>query len=69
MQFSWNKSLLVTYKVSGLFVNTLTADGKCSFLNRDILMQPIQMQLSKKQKTFLKTFLYIFEIYKKIRTF
>ena len=35
-----------------LFVNTLSADGKYSVLNRDNLTQPIQMQLSQKQKTF-----------------
>ena len=33
-------------------VKTLTADEKYSLLNRDNLMQPIQMQLSQKQKTF-----------------
>ena len=33
-------------------VNTLTADEKHYLLNRDNLTQPIQMQLSKKQKTF-----------------
>ena len=36
----------------GLFVNTLTADDKCSLLNRDKLTQPIQRQLSKKEKPF-----------------
>ena len=43
---SWKKSLLVICKILGLFVNTLTADEKYSLLNRDNLMQPIQMQLS-----------------------
>ena len=33
-----------------LFVNTLTANEKYCLLNRDNLMQPIQMQLSQKQK-------------------
>ena len=32
--------------------DTLPADGKCSPLNRHNLRQPIQMQLSQKQKTF-----------------
>ena len=36
----------------GLFVNTLTADDKQSILERDNLTQPIQIQLSNKQKTF-----------------
>ena len=35
-----------------MFVNILTADDKCSLLNRDNLRQPIQMLLSPKQKTF-----------------
>ena len=35
-----------------LFVNTLAVDDKDSLLNRDNLTQPIQMQLSQKQKTF-----------------
>ena len=35
-----------------MFVNILTADDKCSLLNRDNLRQPIQMQLSRKQKNF-----------------
>ena len=43
-------------KISGLFVNTLTANGKYSLLNRDNLTEPIQMQLSKKQKTFFLFF-------------
>ena len=47
-----NKSLLVICKISTLFPNTLSADGKYSLLNRDNLTQPIQMQLSRKQKTF-----------------
>ena len=39
-------------KISTLFPNTLCADGKYSVLNRDNLTQPIQMQVSRKQKTF-----------------
>ena len=35
-----------------MFVNTLPADEKYYLLNRDNLAQPIQMQLSQKQKTF-----------------
>ena len=31
-----------------LFVNTLTADDKCSLLNRDDLTQTIQILLSQK---------------------
>ena len=35
-----------------MFTNILTADDKHSLLNRENLRQPIQMQLSKKQKTY-----------------
>ena len=48
-QLTCKKSVLVTCR---LFPNTLSADGKYSLLNRDNLTQPIQMQLSRKQKTF-----------------
>ena len=37
----------------------MTAHGRYSLLHRDILTQPIQMQLSKKQKTFCELF-YVF---------
>ena len=46
------KSLLVTDKFVGLFVNTLPADDKHYLLDRDNLAQPIHMQLSQKQKSF-----------------
>ena len=41
-------------KILGLFVNTLTDDGKYSLLYRDNLMEQIQILLSQKQKTFPK---------------
>ena len=44
------------YKILRLFVNTLTANDKDYLLNRDNLTQPIQMQLSQKQKTFSEFF-------------
>ena len=40
------------HKILRLFVNTLTLDDKHYLLNRDNLTQPIQIQLSQKQKTF-----------------
>ena len=43
-------------KISRLFPKTLSADGKYSLLNKDNLTQPIQMQLSRKQKTFSEFF-------------
>ena len=52
----WKRSLLVIHKIQRLFVNTLTADDKHYLLNRDILAQRIQMQLSQKQKTFSEFF-------------
>ena len=56
MQLTWKKLMLVICKISRLFPNTLSADGKYSLLNRDNLTQPIQMQLSGKQKTFCEFF-------------
>ena len=41
-----------------LFVNTLTVNDKHFPLNRDNLTQPIQMQLSQKQRAFLDFFSY-----------
>ena len=55
-QLTFKKFLLVICKISRLFPNTLSADGKYSLLNRDNLTQPIQMQLSRKQKTFSEFF-------------
>ena len=56
-QFSYEKSLLVIWKISGPFPNTLSAHGKYSLLDRDNLTQRIKMQLSGKQKLFLNFFL------------
>ena len=52
----WKKSLLVTHKILTLFVNTLTVDDNHYLLNTDNLTQPIQMQLSQKQKTLSQFF-------------
>ena len=46
------KSLLLTWKILGLLVNTLAADEKYPVLHRDNLTIPIQMQISQKQKFF-----------------
>ena len=56
----WTKSLFVIHEIHRLFVNILTADDKHYLLNRDILAQPIKMQLSQKQKTFSPFFLFPF---------
>ena len=47
----------------GLFVNTLTPNGKHSRQNGESLRQQIQMQLSLKPKNFFRTFHCISEIY------
>ena len=52
----WKKSLLVIHKILRLFVNTLAVNDKQYLLNRDNLTQPIQIQLSQKQKTFSEFF-------------
>ena len=52
----WKKPLLVIEKFLRLFVNTFPADEKHYLLNRDNLTQPIQIQLSQKQKTFSQFF-------------
>ena len=46
------KVSVVICKISRLFPNRVSADRKYSLLNRNNLTQPIQMQLSRKQKTF-----------------
>ena len=51
-QLTSKKPLLVTWKISNLFPNKLSADGKYSLLTWDNLTQRIQMQLSQKQKHF-----------------
>ena len=48
--------MLVLHKILRLFVETLTDDDKHSLLYRDNLMQPIQILLSQKQKTFSELF-------------
>ena len=48
--------MLVRCKILGLFVNTLTDDGKYSLLYRDNLTQQIQILLSQKPKTFSQFF-------------
>ena len=49
-----------------VFFNTLTVDEKHYLLNRDNLTQPIQIQLSRKQKTFSELF---FAVLKSILNF
>ena len=51
------------HKIPRLFVKTLTVNDKSYMLNRDNLPQPIQMQLSEKQKTFSGFFFGGFKVY------
>ena len=51
-QFNCKKSLLVICKSLRLFVNRMSAVGKCSLAHTKNLMDPIHMQLSQKLKTF-----------------
>ena len=44
------------HKIVRLFVKTLTVNDKHYLLNRDNLTQPIQIQLSQKQKIFSEFF-------------
>ena len=43
-------------KIFRLFVNKLTPDDKYSLLRRDKIMQPIQILLSEKEKSFSEFF-------------
>ena len=40
------------HEILRLFLNTLTVNDKHYLLNRENLTQPVNMQLSQKQKTF-----------------
>ena len=48
--------MLVLCKILGLFVNILSEDDKYCLLYNDNLLQPIQILLSQKQKTFSQFF-------------
>ena len=52
----WKNSLLVIHKILRSFVNTLAVNDKHYLLNRDNLTEPIQIQLSQKQKIFPEFF-------------
>ena len=52
MKLIWKISPLVLGEILGVFINTLTADGKYPVQVCENLQLPIQMQLSEKAKTF-----------------
>ena len=49
-------------EIVGLFVEKLTADDKYSLLNRNNLLQRLQMQLCQKEKKRLPNFFCVLEI-------
>ena len=53
---SRKKSLLLTWQILGLFLNTLLADEKYLVLQRNNLTIASEMQISQKQKTFSQFF-------------
>ena len=55
-QLTCKKSLLMICKILILFVSILSGIDKSSLLNRDNLMQPIEMQFSHKQNIFHQFF-------------
>ena len=62
-------SLLVIQKISGVLVNTWTANDKYSLLNRDKWTEPIQMQISKKEKKNFRFFSEFLKFASKIEYF
>ena len=48
------------HKILRLFVNRLTVNDKHYILNRANLTEPMQIQLSQKQKTFSQFFFFAF---------
>ena len=48
--------MLVLWKILRPFVNTLSEDDKYCLLYRDNLLEPLQILLSQKQKTFSQFF-------------
>ena len=55
----WKMCPLVLGEILGVFVNTLTADGKYPVQGCENLQLPIQMQLSEKQKSFSNFLLHL----------
>ena len=62
-KLTWKMSLLVICEILGLFVNTLNTDVKYFLRNSENLLQPIQKQLSKKQKHFRNILLHFWSLH------
>ena len=60
---------IVLGEILGMFVNTLTADGKYSVQGCEKLQLPIQMQLYEKRKTFSQFFVSFLESTSKFKHF
>ena len=54
--FSYKKFFFVIFEILRPFFNLLILDDKYSLGNRENLLQPIQMQLSKKRQIFSRFF-------------
>ena len=61
-KFCSKKSLLLTLQILELLVNTLAANEKYPFLNKDNLTLTIQIQLSEKYKVFLNFLLHFWNL-------
>ena len=61
-KWSWKKSLLLTWEILGLLVNTLAVDENFPVPNKGNLTIPIQMQLSQKQKISLNFWLHFWNL-------
>ena len=57
----WKMVLLVLCQIFGVFVKSLTGDGKYPAQDFQYLQLPIQMQLSQKRKTFSEFFVLFLE--------
>ena len=74
-KLSYEKLFLLRSEISGLFVNTLTANLKYSHSNRETLRLPTQIKLSKKPSIFSDFFFFfliitcIFGIHNQFATF
>ena len=65
----WIMCPIVLGEILGMFVNTLTADGKYSVQGCEKLQLPIQMQLYEKRKTFSQFFVSFLESTSKFKHF
>ena len=61
VKFRWRTYVLVTSGILGLFVNTMTADGKYFCYKTEMFTQAIQMQLFEKPKIFYQFFIAFLE--------